>query len=68
MLKNTKDIIFKIFFSDYSYRSLKYSCPIRLVSNYILPATFKVIFMINYFAWKTYDLLALILPNPFIAI
>jgi len=23
MLKNTKDIIFKIFFSDYSYRSYK---------------------------------------------
>jgi len=36
MLKNTKDIIFKKNFSDYSYAS--YSCPILLVPTYILPA------------------------------
>jgi len=33
MLKNTKDITLKIFFSD-----LRYRCPIRLVPTYILLA------------------------------
>jgi len=38
MLKNTKDIIFKIFFPIIPIGAIRYSCPIRLVPTYILPA------------------------------
>jgi len=35
MLKNTKDIIFYVFFPIIPMGSIRYSCPIRLVSTYI---------------------------------
>jgi len=39
MLKNTKDIIFlHIFFPIIPMGAISYSCPIRLVPTYILPA------------------------------
>jgi len=38
MLKNTKDIIFLHFFPIIPMGAIRYSCPIRLVPTYILPA------------------------------
>jgi len=39
MLKNTKDIIFfKFFCPNIPMGAMRYSCPIRLVPTYILPA------------------------------
>jgi len=38
MLKNTKDIIFLHFFPTIPMKAIRYSCPIRLVPTYILPA------------------------------
>jgi len=38
MLKNTKDIIKNIFFPIIPMGAKRYSCPIRLVPTYILPA------------------------------
>jgi len=38
MLKNTNDKIFKIVFPTIPMGATRYSCPIRLVPTYILPA------------------------------
>jgi len=38
MLKNTREIIFLIFFPIITMEAIRYSCPIRLVPTYILPA------------------------------
>jgi len=38
MLKNSKDIVFKIFFPTIPVGAVRCSCPIRLVPTYILPA------------------------------
>jgi len=38
MIKNTKDIIKKQFFSTISMGAIRYRYPIRLVPTYLLPA------------------------------
>jgi len=38
MLKNTKDILKKVFFPIIYMGAIRYSCPIRLVPTYILHA------------------------------
>jgi len=38
MLKNTREIIKKKFFPIVPMGAIRYSCPIRLVPTYILPA------------------------------
>jgi len=38
MLKNTKDVIFYIVVPISPMGAIRYSCPIRLVPTYILPA------------------------------
>jgi len=38
MFKNTKDIIYLHFFPFVPMGAIRYSCPIRLVPTYILPA------------------------------
>jgi len=38
MIKNTKNIILKFFFPIIPLGAIRYSCPIRLVPTYILPA------------------------------
>jgi len=40
-IKNTKDIVLRIFFPIISMGAIRYSCPIKLVTTYILPATEK---------------------------
>jgi len=40
MLKNTKNIIKKIFFPIIPMGAIRYSCPIQLVPTYILPARY----------------------------